>query len=156
MAVPYCSLFLWLNLCFFSVLGSQVDDVSVAHVYADVGSNVSLPCLPQSLRSNTEGYTPSVGENSLFIWIREGKTLQHSRVEENGILTLTKITRTDAGLYTCQAEESFGYSEGTFTRNVAQVELHVKSIQITRDLSVLEFHCLSFKLFQQHLQLQHI
>ena len=156
MAVPYCSLFLWLNLCFFSVLGSQVDDVSVAHVYADVGSNVSLPCLPQSLRSNTEGYTPSVGENSLFIWIREGKTLQHSRVEENGILTLTKITRTDAGLYTCQAEESFGYSEGTFTRNVAQVELHVKSIQITRDLSVLEFHCLSFKLFQQHLLLQHI
>ncbi|XP_046637067.1 uncharacterized protein LOC124315436 [Daphnia pulicaria] len=120
---PFYLLLLWFNIS----CGSQVDDVSVAHVYADIGSNVSLPCLPQSLRSNTEVYTPAVGENSLLLWIREGKTLQHSKVEENGILTLTKITRADSGVYTCQAEESFGYSERTFTRNVAQVELHIKT-----------------------------
>nr|CAH0101546.1 unnamed protein product [Daphnia galeata] len=121
---PFYLILLWLNLS----CASQVeDDVSVAHVYADIGSNVSLPCLPVSV-SNTEVYTPSVGENSLLLWIREGKTLQHSKVEENGILTLTKITRADSGVYMCQAEESFGYSgERTFTRNVAQVELHVKS-----------------------------
>lgn len=121
---PFYLILLWLNLS----CASQVeDDVSVAHVYADIGTNVSLPCLPVSV-SNTEVYTPSVGENSLLLWIREGKTLQHSKVEENGILTLTKITRADSGVYMCQAEESFGYSgERTFTRNVAQVELHVKS-----------------------------
>lgn len=116
-------IFLWFSLC----SGSQVDDISVAHVYADIGSNVSLPCLSQSLRSNVEDYTPAVSGNTILLWIREGKALQHSRVEENGILTLTKITRADSGVYTCQAEESFGYSEKTFTRNVAQVELHVKS-----------------------------
>lgn len=126
MASSFCVMFLWFH--FYSVQGSQVDDVAVAHVYADVGSNVSLPCLPQSLRSNVEHYTPPVGENSLLLWIREGKTLQHSRVEENGILTLTKITRLDAGLYTCVAEESDTYSDKTFTRNIAQVELHVKSM----------------------------
>ena len=120
---PFYLILLWLNLS----CASQVeDDVSVAHVYADIGSNVSLPCLPVSV-SNTEAFTPSVGENSLLLWIREGKTLQHSKVEENGILTLTKITRADSGVYTFQAEESFGYSERTFTRNVAQVKLHVKS-----------------------------
>ena len=118
---PFYLILLWLN---FSI--EVEDNVSVAHVYADIGTNVSLPCLPVSV-SNTEVYTPSVGENSLLLWIREGKTLQHSKVEENGILTLTKITRADSGVYTCQAEESFGYSERTFTRNVAQVELHVKS-----------------------------
>nr|CAG4651234.1 EOG090X0B8X [Simocephalus serrulatus] len=107
--------------------GSQVEDVSVAHVYADIGSNVSLPCLPQSLRSNSEDYRPSVDEDSLLLWIREGKALQHSRVETNGILILTRITKTDAGLYTCQAEQSYSSSEKTFTRNIAQVELHVKT-----------------------------
>lgn len=120
----FCLLCLWFSVC----SASQVDDVSVAHVYADIGSNVSLPCLPQSLRSNTQDYTPAVSENTLLLWIREGKTLQHSRVEENGILALTKITRADSGIYTCQAEESFGYSESTFIRNIAQVELHVKSM----------------------------
>ncbi|KZS12612.1 uncharacterized protein LOC116928000 [Daphnia magna] len=119
----FCLLCLWFSVC----SASQVDDVSVAHVYADIGSNVSLPCLPQSLRSNTQDYTPAVSENTLLLWIREGKTLQHSRVEENGILALTKITRADSGIYTCQAEESFGYSESTFIRNIAQVELHVKT-----------------------------
>lgn len=126
MAPAQCFVFIWLVLCYLSVEGSQVDDVSVAHVYADVGSNVSLPCLPQSLSSNTEVYTPPVGD-SLLSWVREGKTLQHSQVEANGILTLTKIAKTDAGLYTCQMEQSFGYSDRTFTTNIAHVELHVKS-----------------------------
>nr|CAG4649589.1 EOG090X0B8X [Scapholeberis mucronata] len=125
MAEPF--ILVWVTLsCCLSVEGSQVEDVSVAHVYADVGSNVSLPCLPQSLRSNTEDYTPPVGDSTL-LWVREGKTLQHSRVETNGILSLTKIAKTDAGLYTCQVEQSFGYSERTFTTNIAHVELHVKT-----------------------------
>lgn len=128
MASIFSVLVKWFILCSFSVQGSQVEDVSVAHVYADIGSNVSLPCLPQSLRSNREDYRPSVDEDSLLLWIREGKALQHSRVETNGILVLTKITKTDAGLYTCQAEQSYGYSDKTFTRKIAQVELHVKSM----------------------------
>lgn len=128
MASIFSLLVKWFILCSFSVQGSQVEDVSVAHVYADIGSNVSLPCLPQSLRSNREDYRPSVDEDSLLLWIREGKALQHSRVETNGILVLTKITKTDAGLYTCQAEQSYGYSDKTFTRKIAQVELHVKSM----------------------------
>lgn len=149
---PFYLLLLWFNIS----CGSQVDDVSVAHVYADIGSNVSLPCLPQSLRSNTEIYTPAVGENSLLLWIREGKTLQHSKVEENGILTLTKITRADSGVYTCQAEESFGYSERTFTRNVAQVELHIKSMLIPHTSCSWKWHS-NHKIcnfFQQHPHLQ--
>nr|CAG4648150.1 EOG090X0B8X [Moina brachiata] len=106
--------------------GSEADDVSVAHVYADVGSNVSLPCLPQSLRSDTYDYTPSVNDNSVLAWIREGKALQHSRVEPNGILMLTKITSADSGLYVCQVEQSYSYSDTTLTK-IAQVELHVKT-----------------------------
>lgn len=108
------------------VAASDVDDVSVAHVYADVGSNVSLPCLPQSLRSDSYGYTPPVDDNSVLAWIREGKALQHSRVEPNGILVLTKITSADSGLYVCQVEQSYSFSDTTVTK-IAQVELHVKS-----------------------------
>nr|CAG4646490.1 EOG090X0B8X [Macrothrix elegans] len=114
------------GLCNNYGVASQVDDVSVAHVYADVGMNVSLPCLPQSLRSNAEDYVPQSGENSLM-WVREGRALRHSTVDSNGILSLTKITLADAGLYTCQSEESYGSSDNTFVRSVAQVELHVKS-----------------------------
>lgn len=127
MASVYGVIIQWIFVWFFSVQGSQVEEVSMAHVYADIGSNVSLPCLPQSLRSNTEDYRPPVGENSQLLWIREGKTLQHSRVETNGILILNKITKADAGLYTCHAEQSFSYSERTFIKNIAHVELHVKS-----------------------------
>nr|CAG4641946.1 EOG090X0B8X [Eurycercus lamellatus] len=101
--------------------------ISVAHVYADSGTSVSLPCLPQSLRDNVPDYVLPTGENSQLLWVREGKALQHSKVERNGILTLTKITASDAGLYTCQAEESFSDLENTFIRSIAQVELHVKT-----------------------------
>nr|CAG4647306.1 EOG090X0B8X [Megafenestra aurita] len=127
MASVYGVIIQWIFVWIFSVQGSQVEEVSMAHVYADIGSNVSLPCLPQSLRSNTEDYRPPVGENSQLLWIREGKTLQHSRVETNGILILNKITKADAGLYTCHAEQSFSYSERTFIKNIAHVELHVKT-----------------------------
>ena len=116
-------------VCSVLVSGSQEEDyVSVAHVYADSGATVSLPCLPQSLRSNTQDYAKPKGFDSQFFWVREGKALQHGKVERNGILMLSKITPADAGLYTCQAEDSFADSEKTFTRNVAQVELHIKSI----------------------------
>lgn len=114
-------------LLFASCLAtSEFDDVSVSHVYANVGSNVSLPCLPQSLRSDSYGFTPPVDDNSVLVWIREGKALQHSRVEPNGILSLSRITSADAGLYVCQVEQSYSYSDTTMTR-IAQVELHVKS-----------------------------
>nr|CAG4643422.1 EOG090X0B8X [Ilyocryptus agilis] len=118
---PVLCYFLWFTL----TLCSQFDDEdSVAHVYADVGSNVSLPCLPQSLRSTAEF---EAGENSQIYWIREGKSMQHSSVETNGILQLTKVSSGDAGVYFCRAEESFAYPDGTMTRNIAQVELHVKT-----------------------------
>lgn len=124
----YCGYYLCWTLCIVLVTAWQVDDdVSVAHVYGDAGSTVSLPCLPQSLRSNNQDYVLPVGDNSQLFWVREGKSLQHGTVERNGILTLSKITPADGGLYTCQAEESFADSDKTFTRNVAQVELHVKS-----------------------------
>lgn len=134
--------------------GSEADDVSVAHVYADVGSNVTLPCLPQSLRSNTYDYTPSFNDNSVLAWIREGKALQHSRVEPNGILLLTKITSADSGLYVCQVEQSYSYSDTTITK-IAQVELHVKSKLLSKHAIAvcnrdLHFACPSA---QQHLLL---
>ena len=125
------SVFCFWFLCLTLAACSQPDDdiISVAHVYADVGSNISLPCMPQSLRTNTEDYSLKVlNDDSQLVWVREGKAMQHSKVERNGILLLSKVTLVDAGLYTCQAEESYSDSDKTFTRSVAQVELHVKSM----------------------------
>lgn len=124
------SVFCFWFLCLTLAACSQPDDdiISVAHVYADVGSNISLPCMPQSLRTNTEDYSLKVlNDDSQLVWVREGKAMQHSKVERNGILLLSKVTLVDAGLYTCQAEESYSDSDKTFTRSVAQVELHVKT-----------------------------
>lgn len=127
------SVFCFWFLCLTLAACSQLDDeiISVAHVYADVGSNISLPCMPQSLRTNTEDYSLKVlNDDSQLVWVRQGKAMQHSKVERNGILLLSKITVTDSGLYTCQVEESYSDSDRTFTRSVAQVELHVKSIKL--------------------------
>lgn len=124
-------LFCWTLCIALSACSHVEDDVSVAHVYADKGTSVSLPCLPQTLRPHNQDYTLPANENSQLVWVREGKSLQHSKVERNGILVLNKVSPSDAGLYTCQAEESFADSDKTFTRNVAQVELHVKSMHFS-------------------------
>lgn len=126
-----CYIFCWWSLCLTLAVSSRLeDDVSVAHVYADKGTSVSLPCMPQSLSSSNQNYALPSSENSQLVWVREGKALQHSRVDKNGILTLNKVTLGDAGIYTCHAEESFADdSDKTFIRNIAQVELHVKSIK---------------------------
>ena len=106
------------------------DELAVAHVYADAGSNVSLPCQPQSLRSEdpmTRSSRFSVSGRQLS-WIREGKSLQRSRVEANGLLSLARVESKDAGLYVCQVEEAFLSSgEPSFPDVVAQIQLHVKS-----------------------------
>ena len=112
------------NFSVLTLAGSKSDDIAIAHVYADVDANVSLPCMPQSL-NDVESFP--VDTNSLLIWIREGKALQHSRVDPNGVLFLTRVSKADSGLYTCQAEESYDYSDSTYTKMIAQVQLHVKS-----------------------------
>nr|CAG4638657.1 EOG090X0B8X [Cyclestheria hislopi] len=120
---------LLLSLAFFiaMTIKAQLDnEVSVAHVYADVGSSVSLSCSPQSLNPNVEAVFINT-EKSSIMWIREGKALQHSRIEPNGSLSLMKIAVKDAGIYICQVEDYFQDSEQTFQRIISKVELHVKT-----------------------------
>nr|CAG4642717.1 EOG090X0B8X [Evadne anonyx] len=116
------------------VVGSELEGIEIAHVYADVGSNISLPCMPQS--SYNEPYSFPLGKNSLFVWIREGKSLQHSRVDSSGVLLLSKIAKTDSGIYTCQIEKSVPHSEHTYTTTISRVQLHVK----TTPPSPIEMH----------------
>ena len=107
------------------VIRSESDEIEVAHVYANVESNISLPCMPQS--SYNEPYSFPVAKDSLFVWIREGKALQHSKVDPSGVLFLSKIAKTDSGIYTCQMEKSIPHSDHTYTTIISRVQLHIKS-----------------------------
>ena len=130
------------------------NEISVAHVYVDTGSNVSLPCLPQSLSSGTVRSLPSDDKASIS-WVREGKALQHSKVELDGTLLLSKVEPKDAGLYVCQMEEFYTSSEEMDPRIVAQVQLHVKSmIKIYKSFNLNLFTDLFFFLQPPHLHHQ--
>lgn len=107
------------------VIRSESDEIEVAHVYANVESNISLPCMPQS--SYNEPYSFPVAKDSLFVWIREGKALQHSKVDPSGVLFLSKIAKTDSGIYTCQMEKSIPHSDHTYTTIISRVQLHIKT-----------------------------
>jgi len=107
------------------VVSSESDEIEVAHVYANVENNISLPCMPQS--PYNQPYSFPVEKDSLFVWIREGKALQHSKVDSSGVLLLSKIAKTDAGIYTCQTEKPIPHSEHTQTTTISRVQLHIKS-----------------------------
>lgn len=116
----FCVLFVPIVICL-----EPEDNISVAHVYADIKTNVSLPCMPTT--PYDRAYSFPLEKDSLIVWIREGRALQHSNVDSSGVLFLSKITKTDAGLYTCQTEKSIPHSEHTYTQTVSRVQLHIKT-----------------------------
>jgi len=119
------------------VVSSESDETEVAHVYANVESNISLPCMPQS--SYNEPYSFPLEKNSLFVWIREGKALQHSKVDSSGVLFLSKIAKTDSGIYTCQMEKPIPHTDHTYITTISRVQLHIK----TTPPSPIEMHVYS-------------
>merc|ERR1712137_215042 len=81
--------------------------------------------MPQS--PYNQPYSFPVEKDSLFVWIREGKALQHSKVDSSGVLLLSKIAKTDAGIYTSQTEKPIPHSEHTQTTTISRVQLHIKT-----------------------------
>ena len=89
---------------------------SVVHMYPEIGTNITLPCLTEPVPNIT-----AAKNRANVMWIREGKALQHSRVLHHGDLLLVHLTAVDSGLYTCQEDTE------DVANVVARVFLHVKS-----------------------------
>nr|CAG4641111.1 EOG090X0B8X [Eulimnadia texana] len=114
----------FLSIIFWFILKSTVTQTFASNetavvFYADIGSNITLPCSNMSA-SPFEGH----GRGQLpFMWIREGKTLHHSHVEQNGSLTLHSVSRQDSGIYECRLDSNIP----DLNKLASRIQLYVKS-----------------------------
>ena len=92
--------------------GGGGGDGGIREVTAERGGTVTLTCNPQ---------TPGDWRT---VWTKSGGRLPATASQRDGVLTLTRVTLRDAGLYICTASEASGLSQ----------ELQVRVIIVTQDI----------------------
>jgi len=75
--------------------------VPMQYVAVDVGKDLKLACLEESVLSHSE--------ESNVMWIREGRKdaqIERLKIEPNGVLELLNVSIDDAGNYTCTSDDA--------------------------------------------------
>jgi len=87
-------------ICEFAGWQESVAVVPMRHVAVDVGKDLKLACVEESV---------SHSEESNVMWIREGREdaqIERLKIEPNGMLELLNVSIDDAGNYTCTLDDA--------------------------------------------------